>query len=428
VASFFQRTRSLRALVDEAVDADWRHPAWWTFLLGTAALEGLARPADGELYAAFLGANGGPRSDTFMAVPQRPAVDRWDEAMRRARAAWAAIERLDGTLPGQPLRVALQRRDGWLRAEPLGPGRPVVIETAQGLRYADLQGEKPQLDTRPIAAPILVSMIPQRLGDGRHLHRRAWGDAPAPWLGIGDAEGHGIVTTCHLAVDGYGHAQLTRAIFPDPDPSRPSVSAPGELDFAGAVMPRVSFVAAAHALGLALTEVHGARGDRSPSFQIPFVPGDRADRSRLRGRVSFTLASLRHGEDRETFGARLRAQLDREAREAGLLTRILAATVYAPFPESVRRRLLAGNREPSPHLPPTEALAGRASLAYLRFPDEDRAAAPLYAESSPPVWDRAGSVSMTLVDHGAQTTASIAASGAISATDFLARWRRLAHS
>jgi hypothetical protein len=35
---------------------------------------------------------------------------------------------------------------------------------------------------------------------------------------------------------------------------------------------------------------------------------------------------------------------------------------------------------------------------------------------------------MTLVDHGAQTTASIAASGAISATDFLARWRRLAHS
>jgi len=401
-------------LVDEAVDADWRHPAWWAFVAGTAALEGIARPANGELYAAFLGANGGPRSDTFMAVPAR-AADR-DEALRRARAAWDAIERLDGTLPGQPLRVSLVRRDGWLRAEPLGPGRIVALETEGGVRHIDVD----TLEPRSGPAPILVSLVPQRLGVCRHLHRQTEG----AWLGIGDAEGLGVVTTCHLAVDGYGHAQLTRAVFPSPG-AQDSVSATGELGFAGALVPRVSFAAAAHALALALTETHGARGSRSPSFQIPFVPGDRSDPQRLRRRVSFTLASLRLGESREEFGARLRGQLEREAREAGLLTRVLAATVRAPVPEALRRRLLAGNREPSALLPPTEALAGRASLAYLRFPDGERPAAPLYAESSPPVWDRAGGVSMTLVDHGESTTASVAVSGQIDAAAFLARWKRL---
>jgi hypothetical protein len=425
---------SLRELVDEAVDANWWHPAWWAFLLGTSALERIARPAGPELYAAFLGANGGPRSDTFMGAPPRAGVDRHREAVRRARAAWQAIEALDGTLPGQPLRVSLVQRDGWLRAAPLSLGRPVRFETDRGVIGVELTAHADddrlarllaagQLASVERPAPVLVSLLPGELGDCRHLHRRGWSDGAGPWLGVGDAGPLAVVTTCHFAVDGYGHAQLTRAILGGPGAGE-RVSGSGELGLACALLPHVPFAAAAHATGLALAARFGMRRGRTPSFQIPFVPGDRSDPDRLRRRVLFTLTSVGRDEPRDRFAARLRAQLEREAVTPGLLTRVLAATVNAPLPDGLRRRLLAGNREPSSWLPPTEALPGRASLAYLRFPAAERPVAPLYAGSSPPIWDEAGSASLTLIDHGERTSVSVATSGALDPSELLQTWQR----
>src|SRR5262249_6271865 len=74
-----------------------------------------------------------------------------------------------------------------------------------------------------------------------------------------------------------------------------------------------------------------------------------------------------------------------------------------------RRRLLASRRAPHPLLPPVEALAGRGSLALIRYPDG--MPPPLYAASAPPLFDAVGGVVLTLIPHASGVAASAAGSG-----------------
>ncbi len=467
----------LRALLGEVVDAGWRHPTWWGLALAGAALVRAAarRPGDvpdttdTEMYSVFLSANGGPRADTFMARDRAPGPDtlatRIARGITRARAAAVAIERLDGTLPGQPLACAMAWKDGWLTRAPLvGPPHAVFV-TPRGLvlapldldptrlahALADFIAGKPlpspltcvdQASREPARATIAVTLADQPLDCARHLHRRAWTAGGGPWLGLGDTERLELVTTCHLAIDGYGHGLISRAVFaamaevgvedrfsappadlafpatapPPPADHAPADSAP--LGFAATTIPaaRAAFPRAAYALGRALARFYPTPGSpRTPTFQIPVAPGARIDPTRRRRRVLFALLSLGADESFAEFTPRLARIVERERDAAGILSRLLHATTHAPLPAALRRRLLAARATPHPLIPPIAMLRGRGSLCVLRYPPGERPVPPLYAASQPGLsadaHDPRGAIVITLVHHDEVCTASVAGTG-----------------
>src|SRR5262249_50433697 len=151
--------------------------------------------------------------------------------------AAAVLARCADELPDQPLLRALAWRDGWLTRVPLpaGPAR-VAFATPRGAALADLAapdealaaalgavcaGRPPRPPLAPIhpagraprPAAIAVALAPEELATARHLHRRAWTAGGGPWLGLGQTAALELVTTCHLAVDGYGHGRVASLIF-----------------------------------------------------------------------------------------------------------------------------------------------------------------------------------------------------------------------
>jgi hypothetical protein len=216
----------------------------------------------------------------------------------------------------------------------------------------------------------------------------------------------------------------------------PPIAEAEPLGFAGTLLPRApSFARIAYAFGQALDEIFRAapaarRGGparrHSPTFQIPVAVGDRDDPDRLRRRfvVGLTSVRMRDGafEPFEAFRARLGAQIAREARAEGLLSRLLRATAAAPVPDPLRRRMLGSSKSPSRWVPPVEILGGRAQLSSLRFVDGEAPAPPLYAASTPSLPaspdDPRGSFVLTLVHHGAgAVTASVAGTGLAGSED-----------
>jgi hypothetical protein len=463
--------RELFELVGE-LGARPAHPAWLALVAGTAILERLARLApdavEGDPYTTYLAANGSPRSDTFMARarPARrlDAAGRIALAVVRAEAALAAIARLDGTLPGQPLARALRFERGWLRRVALNAGAPVVFITPSGRVAADPSSPEDcaralgqacargaRLDGAPVAAAaVAVDLSPQPAGTARHLHRRAWSDAGGPWLGVGETDALEIVTTCHLAVDGYGHGRLADGVFHavdavtsdrlarlsraaraglgDAEPSfdeAPAIAGAVALGFASRVVPRdeIVFARVAYAVGRALARLTPGRGG-APTFQVTVAPGKRDDPDRRRRRVRFALLALGRDETFATFRARLAAVVEREREQPGLLGRVLEATARAPLPRALRRRLLASEGRPSRLVPPVEALGGRASLSLIRYPPEERPRAPLAGASSPGLVatarDPLGSFVVTIVEHEGGGTISVDGTG-VAGTDEGAR-------
>ena len=59
---------------------------------------------------------------------------------------------------------------------------------------------------------MCVALGDEPIETARHGHRRAWTERGGPWLGLGRAGGVAVVSTCHLIVDGYGHALITARI------------------------------------------------------------------------------------------------------------------------------------------------------------------------------------------------------------------------
>ena len=170
----------------------------------------------------------------------------------------------------------------------------------------------------------------------------------------------------------------------------------------------------AYALGRVLHRRAGRPDARfSPTFQIPIAPGERADPMRRRRRGVPAIASVRFDagapEPFETFAARTRDALDREARGEGLVTRLNAAAQAVPAPLAWKRRSVSATR-PRWLDRFADVLGGRACLSRITV---DAPLPPTCAVSSPARLatpdDPFGGCVITVVDDG--THASITACG-----------------
>ncbi|HEY0255367.1 MAG TPA: hypothetical protein VGC41_27750, partial [Kofleriaceae bacterium] len=198
--------RELREVADLApID-----PRWWV-LAGGAALPW-------SRVGSYVINDAEAESDTFMGVA---AVA---DPLALAYAARAAIQELDGKLPGQPLAVTVKR----------GLGASVEVSTLEHAAFAvgdrvvvlRLDDETPLLLARFAAGEaipsaravpfVCITLGEEPLATARHGHRRAWTSSTeidvGPWLGLSRADGMLTVSTCHMVVDGYGHALLTARI------------------------------------------------------------------------------------------------------------------------------------------------------------------------------------------------------------------------
>lgn len=494
VRGLLRAAGELRGLAREVAEVPWLHPAWPALVGATALVEAFGRreiPLE-ELYPAYLAADGGPHTDTFMGRPRRadpePLPRRIARAVVRARAVRRVLAQTQARLPGPPLAQHLVRDRGWLGGAPLERGAGAFL-TDRGPLLAPAGADARALVTalarwcrdgsRPLGfAPVgaasgratpavwVASIVETPLAVARHVHRQAWTRGGGPWLGVADSPAHEVVSTCHLAVDGYGHALLAEALFAALDRVPPSELAELEdlarRELAGAPddVPGWSwrdveplgiaaadladpppFPAAAYAFGRALERFFRAgaaararRRERfSPSFQVPVAPGPGGYERRLR-RVLHGLLAVRmhHGdfEPFEEFRERLRPCLEREVLGGGLLTRALRSALLAPLPRAVRCQLLRWPARPSRWLAPVEVLAGRGRLSSLRFAPGDRPRSPLLAASAPALRaapGRGGGGVVLTVTHGARAgTATVAGSGlagdARGARRFLETW------
>ncbi len=453
----------LRAQLGDLADIDWRHPAWWLAVAGTAALEWLPARADAD--AAIVTSDGGPRADTFMARSRPAPVDPAERVVRaiaRARAAVQVIDRLGDAFPAQPLRCQLDARGSIVRRRPLPRRARVVFATPTGA-YAAVMDDDPSADWLLAAelaracseapaigrrlqridgagaelpdAAVTVSVLDEEPATARHLHRRGWSGAGGPWLGLGDAGGLEIVSTAHLVVDGYGHAHVALALFADEDrlAAEPAVTAAARRLSAAMASPAPALPGAlplgvatavtsgsgglaelVHATATAL-EAHcrrdvpavaRRRARFTPTFQIPIAPGDPGDPHRLARRVVPGLFALRMSdgeiEPLHSVRWRLRRAIEHEVASAGALTRMRDAAARAPVPARLKRALLSPGVTPRRWLPPVEVLGGRGCLSSLRLPSPP--ASPLWAASAPALdptpGDPRGGTVVTVV-HGA---------------------------
>jgi hypothetical protein len=387
-------------------------PRWW--LLATAAA--VRWPARNG----YLASDGEPAGDTFIGFPSAPL-----DAHALADAARQAIRALDGTLPGQPLAVTLERDILGARTVPSDLSTVAFIDGGR----VRIEG-----DSVPFVA---ISVDDEPIETARHGHRQAWRNGRGPWLGIGRAGGLTIVSTCHMVVDGYGHAQLAAAILARAiagqavggpakrlstdrvdaadDPVRQV--APGSIPLAvhwrelAGHAPRLLDLA--YRLGIAL---HRLAGDPaatfSPTFQIPVAPGAPDDPDRLKRRVIPAIVSVRFSDGRpepfEVFAARAKEILAREAAGDGLTTRLFTAAQSIPVPTRWKRSQLGAERG-GWWGNVAEVLGGRVCLTKLRMDVPAVAvssAAQLASERDP----LGGSV-ITVVDAGDRAIVTICGTG-----------------
>lgn len=448
------RLAELRALVDEVAAPGWeRSPVWWALLGGVALAEPHGRPG-----APYLVSDAEPNADTFMGVPG-PAPDdaagRIGWAITSAHAAVRALIARDGSLPEQPLTVAIALHRGAARTVPIGsPWRVAfVLDGRHVTATLDPQGPAHEHElarhlARALrhaapgpAADDVTPMLTVALGDddlahARHGHRRAWHRRGGPWLGLARAGGQTVLSTCHTVVDGFGHAHLAADVARGTDraAARQLAAAAaaicGELDAAPPPSPQpgvplgvawrrlpgpiARFTRQAWALGAVLHRDHGdPRAPRSPSFQVPVAPGAVDDPTRFARRVRPALLSVRFSDGRpepeHVFAARARAAVAREAAGRGLASRLLTALSALPLPLGWKRGV-AGARAPWVG-DALDVLAGAGCLSLLRVASSP----PLVAVSSPGRLlaadsPRATSV-LTVIGDGDGATATLAGSG-----------------
>lgn len=404
-------------------------PRWWLLAGGAAVAE--RAPAR----AGYIIADAEPTADTFLGHVSPAPADPFADAIARARAARTAIRELDGTLPDQPLAVTIAEHGGRAVTRPSSlthaafaiGDRCVVADLDTVTSEQLLQGS--DVSATPF---VCVSIGDDPIATARHGHRRAWVGGAGPWLGLGRSGELATVSTCHMVVDGYGHARLAARIA-ELCPARPGTSPelfigqPGQLaPVPGGIplgiawrelaYPPPRVVPLAYALGRILHRAAG-RPDApfSPTFQIPVAPGERDDPMRRRRRVIQPSFSVRffagEPEPLAAFEARTRDRLDREARGTGLTARLLAAARAAPAPLAWKRRTM------SVHRPRwldrfAEVIGGRACLSRIRL---DVPLAPTCAVSSPARLvtssDPLGGCVITILDDGTRSAITACGSG-----------------
>jgi hypothetical protein len=397
---------------------DVKDPRWWLVAGGAAV--------DWTRNTTYLASDAEPWADTFIAHRDEVPRDVLADALVRAHAARAAMRELDGELPGQPLAVTVRRTAHGAVSEPsaldvvaFAIGKRVITHRLAA-RIEDETGQFVAADTIPF---VTITLGDEPIETARHGHRRSWRDGHGPWLGLGRSRGLAVVSTCHLVVDGYGHAWLTARIAAHARRLRDSVRpmsafiAPPPSTVAGAMALSVTWrelpssspraVALAYALGIVLHEVAGARDATfSPTFQIPVAPGAMDDPHRLRNRVVPALASVRFDrgtpEPFATFAARTKQLVAREAAGHGVLSRLLGAARAAPVPLAWKRQAVGAER-PSWLEPIANVLGGRGCMSRIKTVER---VPPSFAVSSPAQLasetDDLGSCVVTVVDDGTQ--------------------------
>ncbi len=438
-----RRTAELQRELAAIAEVD---PRWWLLAAAVALAE---TRAGSEIY---LACDAEPDADTFMAYRAPRPRDLVADAIHRAHAARTALRELDGSFPGQPLAVTIDdARGATTRPSPLA-----VAAFAIGDRCVVAALDDPALPAQLAAVIggaaaarwhgatpfVCVSIGDEPLETARHGHRRAWTERGGPWLGLGRADDLAVVSTCHLIVDGYGHARLAARLAAllasgagGAATSRP---APPLADVAGAVplavtwreLPRPTprVIPLAYELGRILHRQAGRPAARfSPTIQIPVARGHKEDPLRLRRRVVSATTSVRFeagvAEPLASFDARVREVFSREAAGRGLVSRLLAAARAVPVPLSWKRKGISAKR--ARWLEDfAEVIGGRALLSRIAI---DAPIPPMCAVSSPSRLaseaDPAGGCVITLLDDGSHGAITVCGSGfagtAASATAFL---------
>lgn len=423
--AWLSRTAELQHELAAIAEVDRR---WWLLAAGVALAEPYAPKA------MYLACDAEPDADTMMLFRAAPLANPVTDAIARANAARTALREIDGTLPGQPLAVTVKRSDGAVTV----PSALDVAAFAAGSHCLVTRLDDPLLPQqltellagkRPTPWVGAVPFVTVSIGDdatatARHGHRRAWSQAGGPWLGLGQAGPWAVVSTCHLVVDGYGHARLTTRIAElmaaatqDSISSAPQTehAIPALATFAAAVplvivwrelqAPTPRLIPLAYRLGILLHQRLGRSDARfSPTMQIPVARGHKDDPLRLRRRIVSATTSVRFAsgqpEPFAQFESRLRGVFAREAAGTGLVSRLLAAAAAVPVPLAWKRQSIGVHRRPW-----LEAIAdtigGRALLSRIAL---DFAAPPLAAVSSPSrlasAHDPFGGCVITLVDDG----------------------------
>jgi hypothetical protein len=452
--------------------ADVRDPRWWV-LAGAAAV-------DWGDSAAYVLSDGEPASDTFIGHTSAAPVDDIVEAIARAHAARQALRELDGELPEQPLAVTIERTGAGSRTVPITldtvafaiGARCLIAHLHDRIEDEDalaadlgavLAGHAPAagalLVDRSSAAGVLLAGRAADLGaasdapfacvtlgdepaaTARHGHRRAWTERGGPWLGLSRTEGMSIVSTCHLAVDGYGHARIAARIVEltaalasrvprGGAPSTSSIPSPVAggiaLEHAWREIPTgMRALRVAYSLGCAL---HRRAGDRaahfSPTIQIPVAPGEPDDPARMRKRVLPAIASVRFDggapEPFEEFADRTKAVIAREATGHGVASRLYASLQAIPAPIAWKRRAMAARRAGWMD-PFATVIGGRGCVSKITL---DVPSPPACAVSSPArlatAADRLGGCVVTIVDDGARAAITLCGSGELARASLLA--------
>jgi hypothetical protein len=445
VKEWLRRAGALHA--DLAALADVRAPGWWV-LAGAAAVEWSGR-------AGYVLSDAEPASDTFIGHACRAADDPVAQAIARAHAARQAIRELDGTLPQQPLAVAIERDAAGARTIPnplrhaafADGGRPFPYIAALEDRIEDerelartlalrLRGEPAGFVTIPGFPFVCVTLGEEPAATARHGHRRAWTDRGGPWLGCGQIDGMNVVSTCHLVVDGYGHAvlaariaELTRELIARVPRSTdvPLVAPPPDVvDGAiplqctwGDIPSGMRALRIAYALGCVLHRRAGnATAAFSPTIQIPVAPGAADDPDRHRKRVIPAITSVRFSagapEPYAQFAARTKEMIAREAAGQGLTTRLHASLRAIPTPLVWKRRAIAAER-PRWQDGFATVLGGRGCVSKIVLSTPSPAAC---AVSSPAKMatasDPLGGCVVTIVDDGRTAAITLCGSGTLA--------------
>ncbi len=407
--SWAKRTVSLHDELSAIAKTDLR---WWLVAGGAAAVEPFGR--DGT----YVSADATPTADTFIGYRDVTTIDPIDDAIARARAARTTLRELDGELPGQPLAVTVKDAPTNGNGNGIAPGATVVPSTLEVAAFAvgdrcvigtlDDPGLADQIRSMldgatPLpwhgAAPfVCVSLGEESAALARHGHRRAWQGGIGPWLGLGRTGELATVSTCHLVVDGYGHARITGRIaelmawhtrstrITHPLPALRAVEGGIPLNMVWRELPHPAprALPLAYALGRVLHRIAGRRdAEFSPTFQFPIAPGERSDPLRIRRRVVAATLSVRFSggsvEPFEQFEERARGILSREADGSGLITRLLSAARATPVPLAWKRKSMLATR-PRWLDRFAEVIGGRACLSKIAI---DAALPACCAVSSP---------------------------------------------
>jgi hypothetical protein len=438
--AWYRRATALHG--ELAALAELRDPRWW-LIAGGAALPWDARPG-------YVASDGEPAADTFIghAVPPRDPI-------ALARAARTALRELDAALPDQPLAVTVRRTPAGARIEPSAldvaafaigdacwcgslddPALPSALTAAvRGEPHASLRPP----GTGPVPF-VCVTLGDEPLATARHAHRRAWTASGGPWLGITRSADLQLVTTCHLIVDGYGHARLAARIndlsgdvfasFSCADFSHEKDAKTSPVKDAISlnvvwrpVAGQLRAIPLAYQLGIELHRLGKPSARFSPTIQVPVAPGAPNDPMRVRRRVVPAIVSVRFDDGRpepfEMFAARARGALAREASGDGLASSLLAAARATPAPLAWKRRALGPGR-PRWLEPVADLIGGRGCVSRIKL---DVPSPPACAASSPArlVEDEIGACVLTVVDDGERAAITLAGIGNAADKDLLDR-------